>query len=136
MIKINNIEEGKKYIRQSREEILFQNKVFFSKEKFADFINEIENGTILKMPEKSIKHSWYCNFGDFYCDTFILTKKYIIFFDNETLIYMKQREKTDDVEMSWYDEYKKAYCSCNPLMYNDELDEQFDEAGLCKKWIK
>lgn len=135
MITINNIKEGKEYLKKTKETILFQDKIFFSKKKFADFINEIENGVILKMPQNSEKHSWYCNFGELYCDTFILTEKYIMFFNDEKLIYMKKREKTDDIEMSWYDDYKNAYCSCSPLMYNDELDEQFDEASFCKKYI-
>ena len=135
MIKINNIREGKEYIKQNKETILFQDKVFFSKEKLANFINEIENGAILKMPKNSEKHSWYCNFGDFYCDTFVLTEKYIMFFNEEKLIYMKKREKTDDIEMSWKKKNEDTYCSCNPLSYNFELDEQFDEAEFCKKWI-
>lgn len=136
MIKINNIKEGKEYIKRNKETILFQDKVFFSKEKFVNFIDEIENGIMLKMPKNSEKHSWYCNFGDFYCDTFVLTEKYIMFFNEEKLIYMKKREKTDDIEMSWKDKNQDAYHSCVPLSYNFELDEQFDEANFCKKWIE
>lgn len=135
MIKINNIKEGKEYIKRNKETILFQDKIFFNKEEFANFIDEIENGVILKMPKNSEKHSWYCNFGDFYCDTFVLTEKYIMFFNEEKLIYMKKREKTDDIEMSWKKKNKDTYCSCNPLCYNFELDEQFDEADFCKKWV-
>lgn len=135
MIKVNNIKEGKEYIKRNRETILFQDKVFFSKEEFINFIDEIENGVTLKMPKNSEKHSWYCNFGDFYCDTFVLTEKYIMFFNEEKLIYMRKKEKTDDIEMSWKKKNEETYCSCNPLSYDDELDEQFEEADLCKKWI-
>lgn len=139
MTKINNIKEGKEYkeyIKRNREAILFQNKIFFSKEEFISFIDEIENGIMLKMPKNSEKHSWYCNFGDFYCDTFVLTEKYIIFFNEEKLIYMKKREKTDDIEMSWKKKDQNTYCSCNPLSYCDELDESFDNASFCKEQIK
>lgn len=132
---INNIKEGKEYLKQTRETIMFQDKIFFSKEKFVDFINEIENGITLKMPQDSEKHTWYCNFGELYCDTFILTEKYLMFFNDEKLIYMKEREKTDDVEMSWKDKNQDAYHSCVPLSYDDELDVQFEEANFCKKWI-
>ena len=46
MIQINTLEEAKKYI-EKKETIIFQNKIFYKKDDFKEFIKKIDNGIIL-----------------------------------------------------------------------------------------
>ena len=133
-IEINNLKEAKKYLR-NKEEINFQNKIFYRLNKFEKFIDEIENGDILEMPKNSKRNVWYTNFGKIYCNKLIVTKKTLYFFDEDILIFEKTKEKTDDIEYSFVDKHG-AICSGNPIHYDDEQDKQYiDLNPIPKHWI-
>ena len=123
---INDLEEAKKFLDEAEMmSIKFQNRTFYSLTTFKQFIDELKLGVVLEMPKDTINHTFYCNFGTLYCNKLVITKTRLIFFDDDKMIYVKVRDKFDDVEMS-YSKSDNYHCSCNPLVYDDEQDCQFE----------
>lgn len=123
MIQINTLEEAKKYI-EKKETIIFQNKIFYKKDDFKEFIKKIDNGATLELPKNTTKHTWYTNFGIIYCNKLIVTSEDLLFFDNDKLILQKSRSHTDDIEYSFRNK-DGAICSANPINYDYEQDIQY-----------
>lgn len=126
MIVINDLKEAEEFLSNTNKiDIKFQNKKFYSVERFKEFIDDLKSGIVLQMPKNTINHTFYCNFGTIYCDTLVITETRLIFFNSGKLIFIKTRDKHDDIEMA-YSESENRHCSCNPLVYDDEQDYQFD----------
>ena len=123
---INNLEEAKNFLNEVEVmNIRFQNKKFYSLINFKQFVDELQSGFVLEMPKDTVNHTFYCNFGTLYCNKLVITKKQLIFFDDDKMIYLKVRDKLDDVEMS-YSTSDNCHYSCNPLVYDNEQDCQFE----------
>ena len=123
MVKINTLKEAEDFLNKDTI-IWFQNEMFHSKKEFKHFIDSIKNGTTFKMPTDCDEYAFYCNFGTICCDTLVITKYRLLFFNLGKLFINLRRQKTDDIEMS----YTTNGCtySSNPLVYDSEQDIQFE----------
>ena len=122
MIEFNNLKEAKDFLKDG-DKIYLQNKTFYSFKSLYNFINEIENGTVLEMPKNCSQYTWHTNFGDIYCNKLIVTKENLYFFDNDKLILEKKRNIKDDIEYGFYNSI--GHCSGNPFIYDYEQKKQF-----------